>query len=102
VTFRPTRDLCLIDPIEDAAQLPNGFLVPEIAREKSSLGKVIATGPGCRDDNGGRLPMTVKVGDTVLMTQYRASQSFTDAGHEYFVLSERDIIAIVMDGERAA
>ncbi len=93
VTFRPTRDLVLIDPIEDESVV-RGIVVPDVAKEKSRLGRVVSVGPGHRDPaSRDFIPTTVKPGDQVLMTEYRG-QPFRIDGREMWVMSERDILAV--------
>jgi len=75
----------------------SGLVIPDTAREKPQLGKVLAVGPGRLDDNGKRLPIDVKVGDKVLYAKYSGQEIprgvFGDADEEYMVLKETDILA---------
>ena len=92
--FRPTRDLVLIDPIEDEAQI-GSILVPDMAREKARLGRVVSVGAGHRDPQSRDfIPTEVKPGDLVLMTEFRG-QPFVYEGKDMWVMSERDVLAVV-------
>lgn len=92
--FRPTRDLVLIDPIEDEAQI-GSILIPDVAREKARLGRVVSVGAGHRDPQSRDfIPTTVKPGEMVLMTEFRG-QPFVYEGKDMWVMSERDILAVV-------
>ncbi|MDQ1658150.1 MAG: chaperonin GroES, partial [Cryptosporangiaceae bacterium] len=62
--------------------------------EKPQEGTVIAVGPGRFDDNGNRVPLDVKVGDTVIYSKYGGTE-VKYSGEEYLVLSARDVLAIV-------
>ena len=48
-----------------AFEISRSILLPDTAKEKPQEGKVIAAGPGARDEKGNRIPMEVKVGDVV-------------------------------------
>ena len=56
-------------------------------------GKVIAVGPGKRDDSGKLQPLDVKAGDTVLFGKYSGSEVRLD-GTDYLVMREDDILAV--------
>jgi len=71
-----------------------GIVIPDTAKEKSQEGIVIAVGSGRLLENGTRVPLEVKVNDRVVYSKYGGSE-FKDAGEEYLILSERDILAII-------
>ena len=74
----------------------SGLVIPDTAREKPQLGKVIAGGPGRIDDNGKRVTIDVKNGDRVLYAKYSGQDVprgiFGDED-EYMILKESDILA---------
>jgi len=67
----------------------SGLIIPDTAKEKPQKGTVVAVGTGKKDE-----PMTVKVGDTVLYGKYAGTEVSVD-GHEYLIMRESDIFAIV-------
>ena len=71
-----------------------GIYIPDSAKEKPQEAKVIAVGPGKKDDNGKLIPMDVKVGDTVLTSKYGGTEIKID-DKEYKILNASDILAIV-------
>jgi chaperonin GroES len=71
-----------------------GIVLPETAKEKPQNGKVLAVGPGERDDDGKRIPMDVKEGDTVLFAKYSGTEIKLD-GKKVLILRESDLLAIV-------
>ena len=73
---------------------PSGLVIPDTAKEKPQMGEVVAAGPGALNDDGERLPMDVKVGDTVLYSKFAGTEVKLE-GVEYLVLSARDLLAIV-------
>ena len=66
MSFRPLHDRVLIQPVEQDTKTKGGIIIPDTAKEKPVEGKVIAVGPGARDENGKLRPLDVKVGDRVL------------------------------------
>ena len=93
--LQPLGDRVVIKPEEDAeSRTPSGLVIPDTAKEKPQVGEVIAAGPGARDEDGGRIPMDVSVGDNVLYSKFAGTEIKLDAD-EYLVLSERDLLAIV-------
>jgi chaperonin GroES len=71
-----------------------GIILPETAKEKPQEGKILAAGPGERDEDGKRIAMDVKVGDRVLYAKYSGTEVKVD-GKKLLILKENDILAIV-------
>lgn len=92
--IRPLRDRVLVEPVEEADVKKGGIYIPDAAKEKPQEGKVIAVGPGKRDDAGKIIPMDVKKGDKVLMPKYGGSEVKID-DKEYKIISEDDIVAVI-------
>ena len=93
--LQPLGDRVVIEPEDDVEQTtPAGLVIPDTAKEKPQIGKVVAVGPGALDDDGERLPMDVKDGDRVLYSKFAGTEVKVD-GAEYLVLSSRDLLAIV-------
>jgi len=73
----------------------SGLVIPDTAKEKPQEGKVIAVGPGRYNEDGDeRIPLDVKVGDTVIYSKYGGTEIKVD-GEEYLILSGRDVLAIL-------
>ncbi|GAA5534423.1 co-chaperone GroES [Deinococcus metallilatus] len=93
--LKPLGDRVLVEIIEDTEQkTAGGLYVPDTAKEKSQRGKVIAVGNGKLLDNGTRVPLDVKEGDTVYFAKYGGTEVSLD-GKNYSLLNERDVLAIV-------
>lgn len=93
--LRPMDDRILVEPVEEVTATSFGLVLPDTAsKEKPQKGRVIAVGPGKVMDDGKRMPMTVKVGDTVLYTKYGPTEVKV-SGKEIFFLQESDVLAIV-------
>ncbi|MFK7603216.1 MULTISPECIES: co-chaperone GroES [Deinococcus] len=93
--LKPLGDRVLVEIVEDTEQkTAGGLFVPDSAKEKSQRGKVIAIGTGKMLDNGTRVALDVKEGDTVYFAKYGGTE-VTLEGKNYSILAERDILAIV-------
>jgi chaperonin GroES len=92
--LRPLGDRVWVEPIEREETTASGIILPETAKEKPQEGKVLAVGPGVRDDKGERQPLDVKVGDRVLFAKY-AGTEIKHEGTKYLIMRESDILAIV-------
>lgn len=95
VNIKPLEDRILVQTLEAEQTTASGLVIPDTAKEKPQEGTVIATGPGRFDDDGEkRIPLDVKVGDTVIYSKYGGTEVKYN-GQEYLLLSARDILAIV-------
>jgi chaperonin GroES len=93
VTMIPLDDRVIVKPQEAQKQTPGGIIIPDGAKKVPARGTVIATGPG-RLENGSRLPMQVRNGDTVVYSKYAGTE--IDEGEDsVLILSESDILATV-------
>ena len=92
--LRPLADRLVVEPIEQEEMTASGIYVPETAKEKPQEGKVIAAGPGRRDDDGKRIPMDVTEGDRVLYAKYGGTEVKLDE-RKYLILRESDVLAIL-------
>ncbi len=90
-TLRPLDDRIVVEPQEAEAKTAGGILLPDTAKEKPQQGKVIAAGPGKLGENGQRLAMSVKVGDTVLYGKYSGSDVEV-GGKEIKILRESELL----------
>lgn len=94
ISFKPLGGRVLVEPIEQEEVTASGIVLPETAKEKPQQGKILAAGPGDRNDKGERIPMDVKVGDTVLFAKYSGTEVKMD-GKKLLILRESDILGIV-------
>jgi len=95
MTIKPLSDHILIELIKEEEKTKAGLFLPDTAnKEKSEEGKVIATGPGKKMEDGKIVMMSVKPGDRVLFTKYGPHEIKVD-GKEYLIASESDILAII-------
>jgi chaperonin GroES len=94
VAIKPLEDRIVVQANEAETTTASGLVIPDTAKEKPQEGTVIAVGAGRFDDKGSRIPVDVKVGDTVLYSKYGGTE-IKYAGEEYLVLSARDVLAVI-------
>ena len=87
--IKPLADRVLVEPKEAETKTASGLYIPDTAKEKPQEGKVIAAGPGKKDE-----PMEVKVGDEVLYGKY-AGTEVTVEGKKYLIVKQSGILAIL-------
>jgi chaperonin GroES len=92
--LRPLADRLVVEPTEQEEMTASGIYVPETAKEKSQEGKVMAAGPGRKDEDGERIPMDVAVGDRVLYAKYGGTEVKLE-DKKVLILKESDILAIL-------
>ncbi|HWR64585.1 MAG TPA: co-chaperone GroES [Bellilinea sp.] len=92
--LKPLGSRVVVEPLEQEEVTAGGIVLPETAKEKPQKGVVLAIGPGDRDDEGKRVAMDVKVGDTVLYAKYGGTEIKVD-GKKLLILRESDLLAIV-------
>lgn len=86
--IKPLGDRVLVMPAEAEEKTQSGIIIPDTAKEKPQKGKVIAVGPGKKDE-----PTTVKEGDSVLYGKYSGTEIALN-GQEYLIMRESDILAV--------
>jgi chaperonin GroES len=92
--LKPLGGRVIVEPIEQEEMTPGGIILPETAKEKPQEGKVLAAGPGERNEKGERVPMELKVGDKVLFAKYSGTDIKMD-GKKLLIMRESDILAVV-------
>ncbi len=94
LNLKPLGDRLIVEPTEQEDTTASGIILPETAKEKPQRGQVLAAGPGRRDDEGKRVEMDVKEGDTVLYAKYAGTEIKLE-DKKYLILKETDVLAIV-------
>ena len=90
----PWAAACSSSPVEQEEVTAGGIVLPETAKEKPQQGKVLAAGPGDRNDKGERIAMDVKVGDIVLFAKYSGTEVKME-GKKLLIMRESDLLGIV-------
>jgi chaperonin GroES len=89
--IRPLGDRVLIKRIEGEEKTAAGLFIPDAAKEKPQMGKVVAVGSGRYDTNGRTIPVAVKAGDMIYFGKYAG----TDAGNDYLIVKEDEILGVI-------
>ena len=92
--LRPLHDRLIVRRLlEDTIEQIGLIVIPDSAKEKPLLGTVLAAGLGKSNDDGERLPMDVKAGDTILFGKYSGQEVRVD-GVDYLIMKEDDVLAV--------
>jgi chaperonin GroES len=92
--LRPLDDGLVIKQLEAEEKTSGGIIMPDAAKEKPQIGKVVALGPGKTMDNGKLAKMTVKKGDEVIYPRYMGNDVEIDS-EKYIICKESDILGII-------
>ncbi len=92
--IKPLYDRVLVKRKEPKEEIKGGIIIPDTAKEKPLEAEVIAVGEGRVNEDGKKFPLTVKVGDTVLIGKYAGTEIKID-DEEYLIMREDEILAIV-------
>ncbi|MGO8864940.1 MAG: co-chaperone GroES [Alphaproteobacteria bacterium] len=92
--IRPLHDRVVLKAIEQETKTLGGIIIPDTAKEKPMEGKVVAVGPGTRDENGKLHPLDVKAGDRVLFGKWTGSE-VKIGGEDLLIVRESDLMGII-------
>ena len=92
--LKPLGARVVVKALDREEKTNTGIYLPDTAKEKPQEGKILAVGPGDRDENGKRVPVDLKEGDKVLFQKYAGTEFKLD-GEELLILAEKDILATV-------
>jgi chaperonin GroES len=98
--FRPLHDRVVVERIDAEAKTAGGIIIPDTAKEKPSQGKIIAVGPGGRDESGKLIPIDLKPGDRVLFGKWSGTEVKID-DVEYLIMKESDIMGVLEGAAQA-
>jgi len=91
---RPLHDRILVKRIDEGEQKIGGIIIPDTAKEKPQQGKVVSAGNGKVKDDGTRVALDVKAGDTILFGKYSGQEIKLD-GEEFLIMREEEVLAIL-------
>jgi chaperonin GroES len=95
MNLKPLGDRLIVEVLEEEEQTVSGIVLPDTAKEKPQRGRVLAVGPGSRDDNGNHVPMDLEDGDEVVFSKYGGTE-IKIGTDEYLILRESDVLAKVV------
>src|SRR5436305_2449641 len=100
-SLKPLGDRVIVKPKPEDEMSRTGIVLPDTASEKPQEGEVLSVGPGRVLENGKRVEMEVKAGDTVLFAKYAGTEIKLD-GDEFLVIREGDLLAVVTNGRNGS
>ncbi len=96
MAITPLGNRLVAERIVEEEQVSGGIIIPDSAKEKGQTAKIIAAGPGAKQDDGSVVPLDVKAGDTVMIGKYAGNEINVD-GTDYLILTEDEILGVVED-----
>jgi len=93
--LQPLGDRLIVEVLEEEETTISGIVLPDTAREKPQRGRVLAVGPGDRNDKGDLVPMDVEVGDEIIFSKYGGTEVRVGA-EDLLILRETDVLAKVV------
>jgi chaperonin GroES len=96
--FRPLHDRLVVERIDAEAKTAGGIIIPDTVQEKPQQGKVIAVGPGGRDESGKLIPIDVKVGNRILFGKWSGTEVKID-DVDYLIMKESDIMGVLGEAD---
>src|SRR5213595_2182441 len=95
MNLKPLSDRLIVEVLDEEEMTTSGIVLPDTAKEKPQRGRVLAVGPGPRDDNGKFVPMDVEDGDEIVFSKYGGTEIKVGTD-EYLILRESDVLAKVV------
>ena len=92
--FRPLHDRVVVQRVKEDTKSAGGIIIPDTATEKPSEGKIVAVGPGTRNDDVTYNKLDVKKGDRVLFGKWGGTEVKID-GKDLLIMKESDIMGII-------
>ena len=92
--FRPLHDRVVVKRIDAEEKTKGGIIIPDSAKEKPQEGRVVAVGPGGRDEAGKLIPLDIKSGDRVLFGKWSGTEIKLE-GEELLIMKESDIMGVL-------
>jgi chaperonin GroES len=101
MNLKPLGDRLIVEVLDEEEQTFSGIVLPDTAKEKPQRGRVLAVGPGSRDDNGKFVPMDLAEGDEIVFSKYGGTEIKVGM-EEYLILRESDVLAKVVGAKKPA
>jgi chaperonin GroES len=93
--LQPLGDRLIVEVLDEEEVLSSGIVLPDTAKEKPQRGRVLAVGPGPRDEDGEHVPMDVDEGDEIIFSKYGGTE-IKIGTEDYLILRESDVLAKVV------
>jgi chaperonin GroES len=96
MNLQPLGDRLIVEVLEEEETTTSGIVLPDTAKEKPQRGRVLAVGPGSRDENGNYVPLDLEEGDEIVFSKYGGTE-IKIGTDEYLILRESDVLAKVVN-----
>jgi chaperonin GroES len=93
--LQPLGDRIIVEILDEEETTVSGIVLPDTAKEKPQRGKILAVGPGARDEDGDYIKMDVKVGDEIIFSKYGGTEIKVGTD-DVLILRESDVLAKVV------
>ena len=93
--LQPLGDRIIVEVLDEEETTFSGIVLPDTAKEKPQRGKILAVGPGARDEDGEYIKMDVEVGDEIIFSKYGGTEIKVGAD-DVLILRESDVLAKVV------
>ena len=94
MNLQPLGDRLIVEVLDEEETTVSGIVLPDTAKEKPQRGRVLAVGPGARDEDGEYIKMDLEEGDEIIFSKYGGTEIKID-GEDLLVLRESDVLAKV-------
>ena|ERR671922_1466287 len=98
MNLQPLGDRLIVEVLEEEETTASGIVLPDTAKEKPQRGRVLAVGPGPRDEDGEYIKMDLETGDEIIFSKYGGTEVRVGT-EDYLILRESDVLAKVV-GDR--
>ena len=95
MNLKPLGDRLIVEVLDEEDVTSSGIVLPDTAKEKPQRGRVLAVGPGSRDDNGKFVPLDLAEDDEIVFSKYGGTEIKVGVD-EYLILRESDVLAKVV------
>ena len=95
MNLKPLGDRLIVEVLEEEETTVSGIVLPDTAKEKPQRGRVLAVGPGPRDEDGEYVKMDIEEGDEIIFSKYGGTEIKVGA-EDYLILRESDVLAKVV------
>lgn len=99
--FRPLYDHVLVTRLDEQERTAGGIFIPDTAKEKPMEARVVAVGRGALNRNGKVLPISVNVGERILIGKWLGTDVKIDE-EEFLILKEEDILGVIDETKLSA
>ena len=99
MNLKPLGDRLIVEVLEEEETTVSGIVLPDTAKEKPQRGRVLAVGPGPRDEDGNFIKMELEEGDEIIFSKYGGTD-IKLGSDEYLILRESDVLAKVVTSGR--